>query len=210
MKLRKSKAAVIMGGGVELPADMEQVPDGVDGISVNHHAAMNYDCRCIVYNDQDAPTSDGWPQDVPTVARFEDATVQYPFPKGQQSAICALTWALNQGYEAILLAGFDLYVSRTYYYRRNEQVVVPKKSVQALMSEWPARGKVRAISGPLTRIYGKFDPDQHAIFGATVRVARPALVRLDAFRTIRYRVGLQRLGFEPLEAAKAAGILEGD
>lgn len=180
------ETAVVMGGGPSLPHDMERVlacRDFPHLFSAKQHAWLwcrenTHDPQAIVFLEHPlGPWQEGLRVSL-AVAMADGVLPVSPFPgwsaflldqpwwNGGFSSSLALWFACALGYEEILLAGMDCYQGeRPYWYERPGWDHPCRRDPLARhLAAWePAlkhcRGteRVRAVSGPLCEIFGKWD-----------------------------------------------------
>lgn len=165
-----------------MPEDMFFLPDDAVLISVNHHALRLCEPDYLVYMDD--------PQKVPELdealrtfrgkrvnPKAERSDVLLPKRElwdGGFSSTLATWFALWLGFETVVLCGMDLYQGeRKYFYKRDFYHPVFDAPLENHLRAWrlafrhcPHPERIRAMSGPLVDVFGKFEPassDQQSV-----------------------------------------------
>lgn len=169
----QKRAAAILGGGPSLPDDMAKLPKDCVLIGVNHHSLRLCKPDFIVYMDD--------LQKIPALQNGlngYDGTVVSPFatshvtlPKGQFwdggfSSTLATWFALWSGYEPVILCGMDCYQGEQKYFYEREGFHHPVfdaplenhlRAWRFALKRCPNPQHIRAMSGPLVEIFGKYE-----------------------------------------------------
>ncbi len=168
----QGRPIAVLGGGPSLPADLRRIPAGTVLVAVNDHAFHHCRPDYMVFCDR-APVVDSLfaAQEEMTGRRlciypewcdFElDVEIWY---SGISASLA--TWFacwLTSG--PVLLCGFDLYQTPGYYChdgRRNEvDMAKPLENHllpwQPVLSNCHHSERIRAVSGPLTEMFGRYD-----------------------------------------------------
>jgi hypothetical protein len=170
----KSRPAAILGGALSLPEDVQNLPadslliavnDHAFFIGVNPHMMVFFDppeCRpdfkhlVDTWRDGLRVTDMLWCTDV------DVRGVERPEVRSGQFA----AWlAIYLGCNPILLCGMDLYTSEQKYCHPMDEYLVSnifEEPVENHIRDWrkllkyPGHQRIRAMSGPLVEIFGKF------------------------------------------------------
>ena len=165
------RPAAILGGGPSLPTDMERLPKDCLLIGVNYHAF--YFCKpdYMVYNDQ--PECDPLLLEVvqraAAIRVSSDPTSDISFDvdvwTGFYSSNTAAWFALCMGCDPVILCGMDCYQgeavychpyqgdSPTFHYPLDHHIRPWVEEARALC---PHPERLRAMSGPLTNVFGAY------------------------------------------------------
>lgn len=165
--------AAVLGGGPSLPGDLARVPQGAVLIAVNHHALRLCEPEYLVYMDDPAKV----PELAAALLHFRGLRINpktersdIALPKGELwdggfSSTLATWFALWMGFERVVLCGMDLYQGeRKYFYERDFYHPVFDAPLENHLRAWrlafkhcPHPERIRAMSGPLTEVFGAFD-----------------------------------------------------
>lgn len=168
------KAAAVLGGGPSLPADMALLPKKVLLIAVNHHAFHLCRPHFMVYNDE--PKTD---TGLTKAVREHEAVLISPEPTsdidfdvevwtGFYSSNTAAWFALWLGCDPVILCGMDLYQGeKKYFHAYEHDVPCFHYPLDHHLRPWVEEGRVKlphverlkAMSGPLAGVFGKYEPD---------------------------------------------------
>jgi hypothetical protein len=161
----------VLGGGPSLPADLAVIPDYAIKISVNHHALRLVECPYMVFLDD--------PIEVPELfqalkdygglkispkLQYSDIELDVPWWDGGFSSSLAVWLASWFRCTQVLLCGMDCYQGeRKYFYERAFSHPVFDAPIENHLRAWrPALteclnpDRIRAVSGPLVELFGKF------------------------------------------------------
>lgn len=167
----KGRPAAVLGGGPSLPTDMKRLPNGCVLIAVNYHAGYLCQPDFMVYNDH--PESD--PILAKAVLDFKGKLVS-PEPSsdiqfdvdvwtGFFSSNTATWFALWMGCDPVLLCGMDCYQGERVYCHDYEDKEVFHHPLDHYLNVWvedarnmlPNWQRVKAMSGPLVNIFGRYE-----------------------------------------------------
>lgn len=170
------RPAAVLGGGPSLPRDMALLPIGCVLIAVNHHALQVCKPDFMVYNDHpdpaDAPELMEAIQSTTAIRVSSEPSSDVVFDvevwTGFYSSQTAAWLALWLGCEPVILCGMDLYQGeRTYFhdYEDRPHFHYPLEHhlnpwVEEAKNKLPGWQRVRAMSGPLVGLFGRYDADQ--------------------------------------------------
>lgn len=165
--------AAVLGGGPSLPADMEKLPPGCILIAVNYHAMLLGPVDFMVYNDQPegderllAAVRSGKAVRVspdPT----SDVAFDVPVWTGFYSSNTAAWFALWMGCNPVILCGMDCYQGEAVYFHPIEHDAPTfHYPLDHHLRPWVEDGphylpnpeRLRAMSGPLAKVYGQYAP----------------------------------------------------
>ncbi len=175
---------VVLGGGPSLPEDCARLgwsPSGgrIDSllIAVNYHALRLPNCSpdFMVFNDD--PESD--PRLLEAVKsfhgvlvsqdqRYSDVEFDVPVWTGHYSSNTAAWLALWMGADPVILCGHDLYQGeRVYFHDYSHDAPCFHYPLEDHLRPWVEEGRhrlphverLRAMSGPLTKIFGVYEPN---------------------------------------------------
>lgn len=168
------RPAAILGGGPSLPADLAKVPAGALLIAVNYHAFRLVQADFMVYND--FPESD--PRLLEAVQTLQtvrvsadptsDVTFDVPVWTGFFSSNTAAWFALWLGCDPVILCGMDCYQGeRVYFHDYNHDSPAFHYPLDHYLRPWIEDGKrllphverLKAMSGPLTHIFGQYESE---------------------------------------------------
>lgn len=168
------KLAAILGGGPSLPDDLFRVPQGATLISVNHHALKLCEPQYLVYMDDPQK----FPELQAAIESFRGKKINpkpelsdVPLPKGEMwdggfSSTFATWFALWSGFDQVVLCGMDCYQGeKKYFYDRvgfyhpvfDYPVENHLRAWRLAFKHCPNPERIRAMSGPLTGVFGAFD-----------------------------------------------------
>lgn len=168
------RPAAVLGGGPSLRGDMAVLPGGCITIGVNYHAAMiGIEAAYMVYNDD--PQSDPllWQaaKDFGGIRVSPDKSSDVAFDveawTGFYSSNTATWLALWMGCDPVLLCGMDCYQGeQVYCHPSDRDVPVFHYPLDDHLRPWREEGmhklphveRVRAMSGPLVGVFGRYDP----------------------------------------------------
>lgn len=169
--LYAGRPAAILGGGPSLPEDVKRLPAGCLLIAVNYHALILGPADFMVYND----TPDTDPLLAEAVARHDitlvspeptsDIKFDMPVWTGFYSSNTAAWFAGWLGCDPILLCGMDLYqASQLYFHPSEKDCPAFHYPLENHIRPWIEDGRkliphverVRAMSGPLTTVFGAY------------------------------------------------------
>ena len=165
--------AAILGGGPSLPSDFERLPKNCVLIAVNYHAfhIPGVDINFMVYNDQ--PEEDSILAEAVRARRAilvssdpsSDVEFDVPVWTGFLSSNTAAWFALWMGCNPVILCGMDCYQGdRVYFHNYNHDCPAFHYPVDHYTRPWIEEGRnklphverVKAMSGPLTAIFGAY------------------------------------------------------
>jgi hypothetical protein len=164
------RPGAVLGGGPSLMKDLKRVPPGAVMISVNYHALQLVRAECLVFMD-----------DSRRYRAMLEATLNYRGIKvsplrewtdvdlsgadwwhGNFSSHLATWLACFLGCDPVLLCGMDCYQGersadadpRDNAY--NTPLVEHLKGWQEALQKCPNADRIKAVSGPLTQLFGKY------------------------------------------------------
>lgn len=168
----KGRPAAVLGGGPSLPADMDKLPEGCVLIAVNYHAFHVCSPDFMVYNDH--PESDPFLLDAVRntkalrVSPDKTTDIVFDVPNvwtGFYSSNTAAWFALWLGCDPVILCGMDLYQGEVKYFHPLEHLPGPcnfpldfhlRPWVEECRNSVPHPERLRAMSGPLTSVFGAY------------------------------------------------------
>lgn len=168
------RPAAVLGGGPSLPGDMERLPKDCVLIAVNHHALKLCKPSFMVYNDHPDDFS-GLDEAVRTFKGIKvspEPTSDIKFDvevwTGFYSSNLATWLALWMGCDPVLLCGMDCYQGEKKYFHEYEDSPHLHYALEHYINPWvedarnllPNWQRVRAMSGPLTGIFGAYEAAQ--------------------------------------------------
>jgi uncharacterized Rossmann fold enzyme len=182
---QRSDTALVMGGGPSIEEDFAAVmEDGFDPvlISVKQHAMIYLASAqgiaadvCVFLEDPDHPrqvalrTALMMAPEVYRVSPFaawSHIQIDEPWWNGGFSSALAVWFACAAGFERVLIAGMDCYQgARKYWYDRpGYSHPCLRSSVEDNLKAWrpalkhcPNAERIRAVSGPLVYVFGRWD-----------------------------------------------------
>jgi len=166
------RPAAVLGGGPSLPADLVKLPANCVMIAVNYHAFHLTRADYMVYNDH--PDSDPALRDA---VRLPKAVLVSPDPTseiefdvpvwtGHYSSNTAAWFALWLGCDPVILCGMDCYQGEVVYcHPYSHDAPVFHYPLDHHLRPWIEEGlkllphveRLRVMSGPLTRIFPKYE-----------------------------------------------------
>lgn len=171
--IHQGRPAAILGGGPSLPMDIERLPPNCVLFSVNHHALeIGVPADYLVYNDDPETTAGLWR----AVQNFDglrfsthqtsDVYFDVDVWTGFYSSHTATWIALYMGCDPVLLCGMDCYQGEVKHCHPGE----PKSHTHDLpldhhvrpwredgLNLFPQVDRVKALSGPLVNVFGKYE-----------------------------------------------------
>lgn len=148
------------------------LPPGCLLIAVNHHAHRIIKPDFMVYNDH----PDGWSPELKEAVERGDVTRVSPEPSsdilfdvdvwtGFYSSNTAAWFALWMGCDPVILCGMDCYQGERKYFHEYEDKPHFHLPLEHHIRPWiedaknrlPGWERVRAMSGPLVSIFGKYE-----------------------------------------------------
>lgn len=182
---RRSDTALVMGGGHSLHGDFDLVMEACWPvlISVKQHAqiylrsqqSMDADA-CVYLENPDAAGQEElrvallMSPEVVKVSPFpnwSNVLIDEPWWNGGFSSSLAVWFACAAGFERVLLGGMDCYQGgRKYWYDRphyrhpalGSSVEDNLRAWRPALEQCPHSERIRAVSGPLTEIFGRWLP----------------------------------------------------
>jgi hypothetical protein len=170
-ELHAGRPGGVLGGGPSLPGDLERLPEGCILISVNQHALRLVTADYLVFLDD--PRRSLEVQDV--LREFQGVQVsrrrgwgnvqlggECPRWLGQYSGHVAAWLADWLGCDPVLLCGMDLYQGKDEYFyrpgqhRRRPGLEEALKGWKKLKDVTPHPERMRAVSGPLVEVFGRW------------------------------------------------------
>lgn len=172
------KPAAVLGGGPSLPDDMQKLPPGCLLIAVNYHAQYLCTPDFMVFNDH-LEAVDGKLReailkgDVIRVSQGPESDIEYDVDvwTGFYSSNTAAWFALWLGCDPVILCGMDLYQSERAYFHDYEDQPHFHYPLEHHINPWiedaknklPGWERVRAMSGPLVDVFGRYDAETIAV-----------------------------------------------
>lgn len=167
----KGQPAAILGGGPSLPDDMKRLPKGCLLIAVNYHALYLGCVDFMVYND--CPESDPLLEQainahttiLVSPKPTSDILFDIPVWTGFYSSNTAAWFAGWMGCDPIILCGMDCYQGeKKYFHPYTRDVPSYHYPLDDHIRPWVEEGRnliphverVKAMSGPLTQIFGAY------------------------------------------------------
>jgi hypothetical protein len=174
--LYTGRPAAVLGGGPSLPGDMKNLPDDCLLIAVNYHALMLCQVDFMVYNDE--PESDPL---LLKAVRTASTILVSPDRKtshidfdvavwtGFYSSNTAAWFALWMGCNPVILCGMDCYQGNKKYFHDYSHYALPfdypldhhlRPWQEEFRASCPHPERLRAMSGPLVGLFGKYEAQQ--------------------------------------------------
>lgn len=173
------RPAAVLGGGPSLPGDMARLPEGCVLIAVNEHASQICEPDFVVFSDN--PTQhDELMQVLQSTSAvrvsehrdFSDVEMDvHPWSYCYSSTMAA--WlACWMGCNPVLLCGMDCYQGKQVYFHPHEgHVPAMNFGLDFHLRPWKEEGiyklphveRVKAMSGPLVEVFGKYEGDQPSL-----------------------------------------------
>jgi hypothetical protein len=172
---------LVCGGAPCLPSDLEVLRHGGFGlahaviVSGNEHAvyagmapdyiSVNDDVHTVLHTHQEPRLRKLAPY-AKLLSRHWWADYRYPKMIKANSGLTGVVWALLMGANPIITAGFEMYRGKNCYFHDRYAAESPSMSrpddfmsrqidaLKDLLQDAP----LRAVSGPLARAFGKWDP----------------------------------------------------
>lgn len=212
--IHTGRPGAILGAGPSLPEDLKGLPGNTVLFSVNHHALKLVECDYAVYMDTHTAN---YLSGVKTISPWLGADIR--ITDGVMTNLTspvASRIARIMDCAPVILCGMDLYQGDNYFYDAAVFPAGARKSLAAHLTRWrwvfkncPHPEKIRAMSGPLTELFGKYDPEEEFMSDndlVKIRVKRVGNVHLDAARTVHFTPGVRTVTDEQAQAAIKAGI----
>lgn len=164
--------AAVLGGGPSLPDDIRKLPRECLMIAVNDHAFHHCMPHVMVYQDhlKFAPAVANALEDFEVVVVCPWANSDVKLPKGwwdgNQSSCLAAWYACWIGASEVILCGMDCYQGKEKYCHPRPGFDHPifRVPVEKHLELWrgafdacPNPERIRAMSGPLTQVFGAYD-----------------------------------------------------
>lgn len=173
--IHRGRAALVMGGGPSMPAQLGREPEGSVYISANQHGCLLRPCDYIVALDHWGPKRRFRHPDgrelllhelgAPVISvKREDAQIRIFEKPTANSGVVAAWVAWVMGCAPILLGGMDCYASGTYFHDAKALSSGTAVHVEGHLSrwqkllQWAPDGMFRALGGPLTQLFREYDP----------------------------------------------------
>lgn len=168
--------AAILGGGPSLPEDLRRLPQETILISVNDHALHFCNPDYLVF--MDIPNTQILPELARAVETFSSGLLVSPTPlsdidlsevdywDGGFTSALATWFADFMGCSPILLCGMDCYQGEEKYCHPRPDFYHPVMDypLDMHLQAWspafvkcPHAERIRAVSGPLTKLFGGYD-----------------------------------------------------
>lgn len=205
---RVGQTAIILGGGPSCPDDYARVRgrDPKVVLSANFHGMKLERCDYIVSVDEEnVPKWKAEHSDVPLVSYLAGSSyriIEYPI-LGMTG--CNAAWvAWNLGCAPILLCGMGCYTDGVYFHDPQGESTGTRIDLDAHLKFWtrlraalPENAPVRVVSGPVERVFPRYDPDED--FSGYVPPERLSLISAHTGILVKVeqkcRVGCEK--FEP-------------
>lgn len=206
---RLGSTAIILGGGPSCPDDYARVRgrDPKVVISANLHGFKLDKCDYVVSVDEER--REEWKReysDTPLISYLQDATYRIvEYPTLTMSGVHAAWAAWNLGAAPILLCGMGCY-SETGTYFHDGQAFSTGNRIELdthlkfwiqLRSTLPANAPIRVMSGPVEKVFPKYDPDED--FSGYEPPERLALIRAHTGVLVKVVANKCRVGSERFE-----------
>jgi hypothetical protein len=167
----KNSTIAICGGGPSLPKDLKKVPYNAIKISINDHAALNYNCKYMCFLDDYRNLSEDRVKafesfkgvKISKLSNLSDVKIlPLGYWRGAISGVLACWWADFVGAKNIIICGCDCYTSDKTYYHTDKYKTpeCAKLGVDYNIQWWkPVKEKrpdIYAVSGPLLEMFEKW------------------------------------------------------
>ena len=174
----KNRPAAVLGGGPSLPADMSKLPQDCILIAVNYHYTVmsGNDPDFMVFNDHLAanPILKAYVEETKAVRvspernkEMSDVVFDVPVWTGFFSSNTAAWFGLWMGCDPVILCGMDCYQGDVVYCHDSDRDSPAfHYPLDHYLQPWIEDGKnllphverLKAMSGPLTDIFGAYEP----------------------------------------------------
>ncbi|NMC30745.1 MAG: hypothetical protein GYA45_11815 [Pelolinea sp.] len=168
--LYRGRPAAVLGGGPSLPEDMKKLPKNCVLIAVNYHALELCKADFMVFNDE--PDNDlmmvkaveKHEQILVSPGPLSDIKFDEPVWVGFYSSNTATWFALWMGCDPVILCGMDCYQGDKAYFHEYEDKPHFHYPLEHHITPWVEEAKnmlpnwqrVKVMSGPLERVFGKY------------------------------------------------------